>query len=188
MKTRLPHGPLYLGLFLFAVTVFWVAERYPGAGNLPVTELSGGEAPDSLKQKLRRLLQKRADSAPPSDSRRPDSGLQSDSSAGPDSGLRESGGPAAGAASRAPNPFRLAERPKPRSAAVVRAPAPPPPPRLYRLQGTVGSDVAILTDNQGRRHLLRRGETLDSAEVVEIGPNRVRLRDRAGTFEVTLGP
>ncbi len=83
------------------------------------------------------------------------------------------------------NPFQeihIAEKP----ANYVHTPAAPPPPRHYVLKGTVGNNVASITNNSGQKKILREGNVIDSAQVISISPNRVILKDRAGTFELSL--
>jgi hypothetical protein len=63
---------------------------------------------------------------------------------------------------------------------------PPPPPRDYHLKGTVGRDVATIVADGGRKHIVKTGDRVDSAEVVSIEPNKVVLKDRAGRFELYL--
>jgi hypothetical protein len=69
---------------------------------------------------------------------------------------------------------------------VVHAPPAPPPPRHYVLKGTIGEKVATITNNAGRKNIVKVGDKIDSAFVLSIAPNRVELKDRAGTFELLL--
>lgn len=61
-----------------------------------------------------------------------------------------------------------------------------PPVRGYILRGTVGSDVATITNRAGQKVIVKVGDRVDSAEVLAIEPNRVLLKDRAGKFEILL--
>jgi hypothetical protein len=81
------------------------------------------------------------------------------------------------------NPFRpVVER---RSAGRGRGKPPaPPPPRRYVLKGTVGNNVATITNAAGQKLILKVGDTVDSAQVISIEANRVVLKDRAGKFEL----
>lgn len=63
----------------------------------------------------------------------------------------------------------------------------PPPPRNFQLNGTVGREVATITNNSGGKRIVRIGDTVDSAQVISIEPNKVVLRDRAGRFELQMG-
>jgi hypothetical protein len=69
---------------------------------------------------------------------------------------------------------------------VTHAPSAPPPPRHYILKGTIGDKVATITNNAGRKNIVKVGDKIDSAFVLSIAPNRVELKDRAGTFELLL--
>jgi hypothetical protein len=60
----------------------------------------------------------------------------------------------------------------------------PPPPRRFQLKGTVGTNVATITDGAGRKRIVKVGDAVDSAEVISIEPNKVILKDRAGKFEL----
>jgi hypothetical protein len=64
----------------------------------------------------------------------------------------------------------------------------PQPLRAFNLRGTVSDRVATLIDSAGTKHLLRKGEKIGSATLIEIDGNRVRMRDEAGTFELVLEP
>jgi len=61
-----------------------------------------------------------------------------------------------------------------------------PPLRGFILRGTVGDQVATITNNAGQKQIVKTGERIDSAEVVSIEPNKVVLRDRAGKFDLIL--
>lgn len=69
---------------------------------------------------------------------------------------------------------------------INHAPPLPPPPRHYVLKGTIGDKVATITNNAGRKSIVKVGDKIDSAFVMTIAPNRVELKDRAGTFEILL--
>ena len=81
------------------------------------------------------------------------------------------------------NPFRPIHPPRP----VGQGPSTPkadPPPRRYVLKGTVGSNVATITNNSGQKQIVKVGDRIDSAEVVSIEVNKVILKDRGGSFEL----
>lgn len=80
------------------------------------------------------------------------------------------------------NPFRPIHTPKPEG--QVQAVKLDPPPRRYVLKGTVGNNVATITNNAGLRQIVKVGDPIDSAEVVSIETNKVILKDRAGKFEL----
>lgn len=81
------------------------------------------------------------------------------------------------------NPFRSA-RPIRITSSPSSRPKPNPPLRKFILRGTVGSDVATITDQTGHKRIVKIGDAIDSAEVVSIEPNKVVLKDRAGKFEL----
>jgi hypothetical protein len=82
------------------------------------------------------------------------------------------------------NPFRPIHAPH--YDAQPQMPKAPPPPRRYVLKGTVGTDVATLTNNSGMKRIVKVGDLIDSAEVVSIETNRVTLKDRGGKFDLFL--
>ena len=84
-----------------------------------------------------------------------------------------------------PDPFRL--RPAASHPAGPRAPL-PPPARKWTLKGTAGDAVATVLDSVGGKHLLRVGDSLGGARVLEVHAQRVRMRDAAGDFELELEP
>ncbi len=97
-----------------------------------------------------------------------------------------SGASVAKAARGAGGPFRLvggAEQAKNTRSAGWRPP-PPPPSRRFVLKGTVGTEVATVGLASGRSVIVRVGDRVDSAEVLQINPGRIVLRDRAGRFEL----
>jgi hypothetical protein len=106
---------------------------------------------------------------------------------GPDSLLtyaRKAAHPDSAAQTASENPFRPihaphSEGPVPGSAVKIE-----PPPRHYVLKGTVGNDVATITNSAGQKMIVKAGDQIDSAEVISIGPNRVTLKDRAGKFDL----
>lgn len=83
------------------------------------------------------------------------------------------------------NPFRPIRpaRPEGRRPGVMAA---PPPPRGFQLKGTVGRNVATISDAGGRKQIVKVGDSIDSAVVVSIEANKVVLKDRAGRFELLL--
>ncbi len=87
----------------------------------------------------------------------------------------------------AANFFRPIRAPRPPAESRAGTMTVPPPPRNYQLNGTVGRDVATITNNSGRKLILKVGDVVDSAEVISIEPNKVVLRDRAGRFELQTG-
>lgn len=96
---------------------------------------------------------------------------------------RRAGGDSATRAS-VDNVFRPIRAPRPEGASRPGAMVMPPPPRRFQLKGTVGRNVATITDGSGRKQILKVGDTIDSAEVISIEPNKVILKDRAGKFEL----
>jgi hypothetical protein len=82
------------------------------------------------------------------------------------------------------NPFRPIRAPH--RDVQPQAPKAPPPPRRYTLKGTVGTDVATVTNNAGVKRIVKVGDLIDSAEVVSIETNRVTLKDRGGKFDLLL--
>jgi hypothetical protein len=87
-------------------------------------------------------------------------------------------------ASMKDNPFRTST---PRSGGKHHGkPPPPPPPRNYMLKGTVGNNVATITNSTGQKLILKIGDWVDSAQVVSIEANKVVLKDRGGTFELMM--
>ncbi|MEO7426410.1 MAG: hypothetical protein ABI036_14575 [Fibrobacteria bacterium] len=80
------------------------------------------------------------------------------------------------------DPFRSIHAPRP--AGSSQAVKMEPPPRRFGLKGTVGTNVATLTNNAGQRQIVKVGDWIDSAEVVSIEANKVILKDRAGRFEL----
>jgi hypothetical protein len=82
------------------------------------------------------------------------------------------------------NVFRPIRPPRPEGASRPGAMTVPPPPRRFQLKGTVGRNVATILDGSGRKQILKVGDTIDSAEVIAIEPNKVTLKDRAGRFEL----
>ncbi len=81
------------------------------------------------------------------------------------------------------NPFRAIRQPRPAGPSPT-APKVDPPPRRYVLKGTVGSNVATITNNSGQKIIVKVGDPIDSAEVVSIEANKVVLKDRGGRFEL----
>jgi hypothetical protein len=81
------------------------------------------------------------------------------------------------------NPFRPIHQPRP-AGANPSAPKAEPPPRRYVLKGTVGSNVATITNNSGQKQIVKVGDRIDSAEVISIEVNKVVLKDRGGRFEL----
>jgi hypothetical protein len=107
---------------------------------------------------------------------------------GPDSLLALARQSAADTVAAAPseNPFRPIHAPRPSGSSAASGVRVEPPPRRYVLKGTVGSDVATITNHGGQRLIVKAGDAIDSAEVVSIEPNKVVLKDRAGRFELLL--
>ena len=83
----------------------------------------------------------------------------------------------------ADNPFRPIHQPRPAGQAA-NAPRLAPPPRHYVLRGTVGNNVATITNGAGQKQIVKVGDSIDSAEVVSIEANKVVLKDRGGKFEL----
>lgn len=81
------------------------------------------------------------------------------------------------------NPFRPIRQPRP-AGPSVNAPRLEPPPRRYVLRGTVGNNVATITNGAGLKQIVKVGDRIDSAEVVSIEANKVVMKDRAGKFEL----
>jgi hypothetical protein len=82
------------------------------------------------------------------------------------------------------NPFRPVHAPH--YDAQPQMPKAPPPQRRYVLKGTVGTDVATVTNNAGLKRIVKVGDLIDSAEVLSIETNRVTLKDRGGKFDLFL--
>ncbi len=82
-----------------------------------------------------------------------------------------------------PDPFRQRFSPSP---AVTPKASVPPPARKWKLKGTAGDAVATVLDSIGTKHLLRAGDSLGGARVLEVHANRVLMRDAAGSFELDL--
>ncbi|GEM_PF-2158246 len=59
-----------------------------------------------------------------------------------------------------------------------------PPLRKFVLKGTVGNEVATISDHTGRKLIVKVGDGVDSAVVLSIEANKVILKDRAGKFEL----
>ena len=78
------------------------------------------------------------------------------------------------------NPFRPIHAAKAEGHANAVAIHVEPPPRNYVLKGTVGRDVATITNRAGQKMIVKACDTIDSAEVISIEPNHVVLKDRAG--------
>jgi hypothetical protein len=83
----------------------------------------------------------------------------------------------------ADNPFRPIRSPRTESQAHAAVKL-DPPPRHYVLKGTVGTNVATITNNAGMKLIVKVGDGIDSAEVVSIETNKVILKDRGGKFEL----
>ncbi|MEO6096154.1 MAG: hypothetical protein ABIW76_10815 [Fibrobacteria bacterium] len=81
------------------------------------------------------------------------------------------------------NPFRPIHQPHP-AGQTANASRLEPPPRRYVLRGTVGNNVATITNGAGQKQILKVGDRIDSAEVVSIEANKVVLKDRGGRFEL----
>lgn len=97
-----------------------------------------------------------------------------------------SAGDTLAAAARSENPFRPIRAPRPAGEPRPGGMSVPPPPRNYHLKGTVGTNVATITNNSGQKLILKVGDPVDSATVVSIETNKVVLKDRAGKFELLL--
>lgn len=108
--------------------------------------------------------------------------------AGPDSLLAFARMAAAdtAAAEASENPFRPINPPRAAAQGAPTGMRLEPPPRRYQLKGTVGRDVATITNHAGQSLIVKAGDAIDSAEVVSIEPNKVVLKDRAGRFELLL--
>lgn len=85
------------------------------------------------------------------------------------------------------NPFRPMHAPRMAGFPGRSAVRANPPPRNFILKGTVGNNVATIINNSGRSRIVKTGDSIDSAEVVDIEPDKVILRDRAGKFELLFG-
>lgn len=108
---------------------------------------------------------------------------------GPDSLLawaRLSAAAESAAPAESENPFRPIHAPKAAGGPLSSGMRLEPPPRRYVLKGTVGHNVATITNHAGQRLIVKTGDVIDSAEVVSIEPNKVVLKDRAGRFELLL--
>jgi hypothetical protein len=81
------------------------------------------------------------------------------------------------------NPFRPLHQPRPASQSA-NAPRLEPPPRRFVLRGTVGNNVATITNGAGLKQIVKVGDRIDSAEVISIEANKVVLKDRAGKFDL----
>ncbi len=84
------------------------------------------------------------------------------------------------------DPFRPIRAHRPAGEGRPGAVSVPPPPRRYQLNGTVGTNVATITNNSGQKLIVKVGDPVDSAIVVSIETNKVVLKDRAGRFELLL--
>ncbi len=82
------------------------------------------------------------------------------------------------------NPFRPARGPNYAADHAATGPRVEPPLRKYVLKGTVGNEVATISDHTGRKLIVKVGEGVDSAVVLSIESNKVILKDRAGKFEL----
>lgn len=82
------------------------------------------------------------------------------------------------------NPFRPIHGPNYAAEHAATGPKVEPPLRKFILKGTVGNEVATITDHTGRKLIVKVGEGVDSAVVLSIESNKVILKDRAGKFEL----
>lgn len=146
-----------------ALAILWYSgvsflEKYPksSAGMRSRTEATHG--PDSLLALFRQEMSE--ETAAPADS--------------------------ASSPARQENPFRPVRPHRPRAEKVAGAMRLPPPARDFHLKGTVGRKVATIVTDRGRKHIVKAGDKVDSAEIVSIEPNKVVLKDRAGRFEIYL--
>lgn len=125
--------------------------------------------------------------------RRAEGPRRSASAQGPDSLLlvarRAEDAERAGADSARPHPeniFRPIRAHRPMAEGRPGGMTVPPPPRNYHLKGTVGTNVATITNHAGQRVIVKVGDPVDSAVVVSIEASKVVLKDRAGRFELQL--
>jgi hypothetical protein len=132
-------------------------EKYPRAAVPRKARFAGALAPDSLLLRIRADLGSSAEMPVPEKT---------------------------AIAAATENPFRPIREPA--AVAVSGALRIEPPPRRYVLRGTVGDQVATITNNAGQKQIVKTGERIDSAEVVSIETNKVVLRDRAGKFDLLL--
>jgi hypothetical protein len=147
-----------------ALAILWFGgvsflEKYPRSSSGVRNRAEAAQGPDSLLALFR--LELSEETASP----------QADSTSAP---------------ARQENPFRPIRPHRPRPAEIAGAMRLPPPPRDFHLKGTVGREVATLVTDRGQKHIVKKGDRVDSAEVVSIEPNKVILRDRAGRFELHL--
>jgi hypothetical protein len=84
----------------------------------------------------------------------------------------------------ADNPFRPVHGSANSGDKPAPGPRPDPPFRKFILRGTVGTEVATITDRGGHKLIVKVGDGVDSATVISIEPNKVVLKDRAGKFEL----
>ncbi len=83
------------------------------------------------------------------------------------------------------NPFHVETPPH---ASRSRPAARPQPRRQWTLTGTVDDVVAMIIDSAGVKHLLRVGESVGGATLIEVNGDHARLRDAGGEFEIGLQP
>ncbi|MFC1584986.1 hypothetical protein ACFL5V_05520 [Fibrobacterota bacterium] len=82
------------------------------------------------------------------------------------------------------NPFRVYRAVKRRK--TVAKSKTPAPGRGFKLKGINNEKTAILINNSGLSMVVETGDKIDSAEVISIGPDKVTLKDRGGTFEIHM--
>ena len=85
------------------------------------------------------------------------------------------------------DPFR-SYHPKPLISATSAIPKGQPPFRNFLLSGTIGNSVATISNQKGKKIIVKVGDAVDSATVIFIEPNKVSLQDRAGNFEISREP
>jgi hypothetical protein len=71
---------------------------------------------------------------------------------------------------------------------ISRRPPAAPPSRNWKLKGMAGNSVATLIDSVGIKHLIRVGDSLGGARLLEVHSNRVLMQDAAGRFELHPEP
>lgn len=152
-----PAAPAILILYLGGVSF---VEKFPRMTPHRAARPAGSLAPDSLLASIRSVATQASETAGSDTSHQP--------------------------AARV-DPFRPMHKPRPAGVSGRKAVRSVPPPRNFVLKGTVGDNVATISDNSGRGRIVKAGDRIDSAEVVAIEPDKVILRDRAGKFELLFG-
>ncbi len=58
--------------------------------------------------------------------------------------------------------------------------------RNFKLTGILNQKLAMILDPQGTSHMAGVGDSIGSVQVVNISSQAVKLKDKAGTFELRL--